>query len=307
MRRRDSASAFTLLELLVAIGLMTLLMAMVAVIFLRSSDLFRKNSGEQQIAVNQRAALDLLARDVAGCVPVESGSQRLTCWDVLGRDGDDGETVLANQSSPLPDGAADAIQFVSATSFRGASSTVHVTYCVDLSTDPEVMLDGGSPRGMRTGRRLMTLKRIVRRQAGNAWETDEADLCEYVLSFNIEALVDPDDDGPASPRFMQLGEGPLRSGPSFAPPGNPYRSAALGWWARYHDASGRSTGRIPPLTPSDPVLSSALHGLYPIGAPRNPPNAVRPPRAIRVTMRVVEGAAEARERLISRVIWLPTE
>ncbi len=305
MKRRDSASAFTLIELIVAIGLMTLLMSTVAVIFIRSSEFFRNNAGETQIAANQRAALDLLARDLAGCVPVESGEQRFTLWDVLGRAGDDGETVVADPSSPRPDGAADAIQFVSTTSFRGAVCSVHVTYCVDLSTDPEVMLDGGSPRGMRTGRRLMSLKRIVRRQVGNAWETDEADLCEYLLSFNLEALVDPDDGGPASPRFMQLGEGPLRSGPAFAPPGNPYGSAALDWWGRYHDGSGRSTGSIPPLTPADPVLSTTLHPLYPIGSPRNPSNGVRPPRAIRVTMRVVEGAAEARERLVSRVIWLP--
>lgn len=307
MRRRDSASAFTLIELIVAVGLMTVLMGTVAVVFLRSTDLFRRNEADQQIAASQRAALDMLSRDLAGCVPVESGAQRFILWDVSGRAGDDGETVVADPSSPLPDGAADAIQFVSATSFRGTTSTVHVTYCVDLSTDPEVMLDGGSPRGMRTGRRLMSLKRIARRQAGNAWETDEADLCEYLVSFNVEALVDPDDDGPESPRFMQLGEGPLRRGPAFAPPGNPYDSAALGWWARTHDGSGRSTGRIPPLTPSDPVLSAALHGLYPIGAPRTPSNGVRPPRAIRVTMRVVEGAAEERERLVSRVIWLPME
>lgn len=310
MTRHLRPRAFTLIELLVAIGLMVLLMGSVSMIFFGSSEVFQTERARIQIASNARTSLDMLSRDLAGCLPIDSRSQAFVMWNVRGRAGDNGETVVPNPSSTLPDGAADAIQFWSMTSFRGVMSVVHVTYYVDVSRDPEIMQDAGTATGVRSGRKLLVLRRIARRQVGSSWETDDADLCEYVLSFNLEALVDPDDAGPQVPRFVQLDEGPFRSAPLFAPPGNPYDSTSLDWWSRYAHPALNPITDIPPLTPSDPVLSTALHALYPIGG-TNPPravaNSIKPPMAIRVTMRVVDGGAEKQERLISRVLWTPIQ
>lgn len=300
-------AAFTLIELLVAIGLMIILMGAVAIIFFQSTDLFKTGEARMLIANNARTALDTLARDLAGCLPYDSQAQAFTMWNVPGTTagGANGESIQGSGSF----GARDALQFWATTSFRGTVSGVHITYYVARSVDPEIMNTQGMAAGVRTGRNLMVLRRIARRRVNNAWEMDEADLCEYVLSFNIEALVDRDDSGPDAPRFFQLDEGPFRNGPLFPPPGNPYNSTTLpSWWAM---TDGQLPANIPPRTPSptEQVLRPDLHPLYPIGvwgAPHQP-NPVRVPMAIRVTMRIVEGATEKQERLISRVIWIPIQ
>ncbi|GEM_PF-2497515 len=319
--RRAPFAAFTLIELLVAIGLMIILMGAVAIIFFQSTDLFKTSEARMQIANNARTALDMLARDLAGSLPYDSQAQAFIMWNVPGSTGagpndQNGQNIQGANSF----GARDALSFWATTSFRGTVSGVHITYYVAESVDPEIMSRQGSPTGVRTGRTMMVLRRIARRRNGNVWntanETDEADLCEYVLSFNIEPLVDRDDAGPEAPRFFQLDEGPFRTGPLFAPPGNPYNSTTLpSWWGLTgpHPVNSNPTANIPPRTPvpaSEPLLSTGLHPLYPIGSntpPRAQLNNIRVPMAIRITMRIVEGASEKQERLISRVIWVPIQ
>lgn len=307
MSRIRRVAGFTLIELLVAIGLMIILMGAVAIIFFQSTDLFKTSEARMQIANNARTALDMLARDLAGSLPYDSQAQAFIMWDVPGTTGAgvndvNGQNIQGANSF----GARDALQFWATTSFRGTVSGVHISYFVARSVDPEIMTAQGAATGVRTGRNLMVLRRIAKRRNGNVWDTDEADLCEYVLSFNVEALVDRDDSGPEAPRFYQLNEGPFRNGPAFAPPGNPYNSTTLqNWWTYTNQCTN-----IPPSTPAanEPVLSLGLnHPLYPIGVPRPQPNSIRVPMAIRVTMRIVEGATEKQERLISRVIWIPIQ
>lgn len=316
--RRNPRAAFTLIELLVAIGLMIILMGAVALIFFQSTDLFKTSEARMQIANNARTALDMLARDLAGSLPTDSKAQCFTMWNTPGSNGGvptgNGQVISGANSF----GAADALQFWATTSFRGTVSGVHITYYVDSSSDPEIMNNQGTATGVRTGRRLMVLRRIARRRNGNVWntpnETDEADLCEYVLSFNVEPLLDPDDAGPEAARFVNLDEpAPIfRPAPNFAPPGNPYNAPGLNFWNLCNPHPNTNpTGTIPPTRPvGDPVLQTSLSTLYPIGCdtpPRATPNNIKPPMAIRITMRIVEGGAEKQERLISRVIWIPIQ
>ena len=312
--RRAPFAAFTLIELLVAIGLMIILMGAVAIIFFQSTDLFKTSEARMQIANNARTALDMLARDLAGSLPYDSQAQAFIMWNVAGSAGggpnnQNGQEIQGANSF----GARDALQFWATTSFRGTVSGVHITYYVDQSRDPEIMNQQGATTGVRTGRTMMVLRRIARRRNGAAWDTDEADLCEYVMSFNVEPLVDRDDAGPEAPRFFQLDEPPFRNGPLFPPPGNPYNSTTLpGWWGlTAPHPNSNPTANIPPRTPaaSEQVFSANLHPLYPIGvwAAPHQPNSIRVPMAVRITMRIVEGASEKQERLISRVVWVPIQ
>lgn len=70
------------------------------------------------------------------------------------------------------------------------------------------------------------------------------------------------------------------------------------------------TADIPSCPPIDPVLQTGFHLLYPMGSntpPRGAPSSIKPPMAVRVTLRVVEWGAEKQERLISRVVWLAAQ
>ncbi len=316
--RRNPRAAFTLIELLVAIGLMIILMGAVALIFFQSTDLFKTSEARMQIANNARTALDMLARDLAGSLPTDSNAQCFTMWNQPGAPGGGWQSTNGQDIQGAGSfGARDALQFWATTSFRGTVSGVHITYYAKESTDPEIMNQAGTAAGVRTGRNLMVLRRIARRRNNAIWDTDEADLCEYVLSFNVEPLLDPDDAGPEAPRFVNLDEPALGfrsagSVPPFAPPGNPYNSAPLVWWSMLvHPTDSNPSANVPPVSPGgSSVLSTTLHPLYPIGcvAPlRATPNNIKPPMAIRITMRIVEGGAEKQERLISRVIWIPIQ
>ena len=60
MRRRGGSEGFTLLELIVAVGLMVILMSAVAYIFFTSTETVNINEARTRIYVSARTGLDML-------------------------------------------------------------------------------------------------------------------------------------------------------------------------------------------------------------------------------------------------------
>ncbi len=235
-----------------------------------------------------RDALDRLARDLAGFLPVASGVQALVFLDVPAGGVDagdaDGQKVADREF-----GARDAMMFWATSSYRDEVAGVHVTWLVDAA-------DAQSDEGPRR----MVLRRIARRAAGEAWADAPLvlNVCADVTSLNIEVFHDPDGDGrPKLPSFVQLGDAKA----------SPY-ATRFDWWGQYpHPARGEE---VPPSGPrAEPYCAGRVPDTcYPIGAPIDPPGsraALPVPLAIRVTLRIL--AEGGRERLVSRVIWIPAE
>lgn len=295
MKIRKNAG-FTLMELLVAVGLMVILMTAIVMIFYRSTDVMKIQDARINIYGNARAALDILGSDIQNALPLDGGQQRLWIEDF--KRPALGVVPMGNNT----DGAIDYIGMITvATAPAGAGSTsrelrtVYVEYFMMNDEDPETSFTGaGYTEAQRSQRQIFVLKRrlwtistagaltkLTTQQkstiplftpmptptslatgAGSAPDfllIEEGDLCHWVLSFNIEAYWD---DTPADPngpgKYSELDEG--------AP--MPFQKAIM---------------PVGDIIPGDPAF----------------------PRKFRVTMRVIEGAGERQERVFQRDIWAP--
>lgn len=91
---RSYRSRFTLLELLIAMGLMMLLMLAVISIFSTAMDIFNKSKAKMEVYQNARTTLNMMERDILGTLPyftqvgntsVPTGQQFVVTVDTSGR------------------------------------------------------------------------------------------------------------------------------------------------------------------------------------------------------------------------------
>lgn len=305
---RNWSRGFTLIELMVAIGLATILVGTVAMIFYGSTDIFKTSESRITIYGNARAAMDVMARDISSMLPRDSGQQRMYIWNGGTSEGND-------RGNP----ATDTIQFraiVPVNSTRHGNQappagqlasptlmTVHVLYSLRLDDDPEILGITNQTNATATGRPLYVLRKrlfdvatlgaqgTVAPAAGfpaagdaldganpNLYADETGDLCHYVLSFNLEWIH----SACAAP-----------AGPGWHPA--PYPISA---------PTAYVIGGVALNSPAQPAAGTAP--TMPIGYLTNVPPVAGPlPQAIRVTLRVAEGAGVKQERIISRVIWIP--
>lgn len=290
---------FTLIELMVAIGLMVILVTTIALIFGRATELYRVSEARTRVYQNARVACDLLEMDLVNALPIESEQQRF--W-------------LREAEVPSPpaqataeegiDKEADFIQFVAITSAPSARGlpdpelrTVVISYYLRRENDSELVLEGsGVSTAQRTGRRLFVLRRLTRNFTGN--NPVPSDTVVFGAGFATLPGDNLDDSSvanqvlscPASSPWGNCGEiGDLchyvvsfNVEVQHQPLGQPIR-----YWQL--EESGH------PFGPTAP---------YPLGD-KSPADESRPPTKIRVSLRIVEGAAELQERVIIRDIWLP--
>lgn len=291
-------AGFTLMELLVAVGLMVILMTAIVLIFHRSTDVMKIQDARINIYENARAALDTIANDMQNSIPAVSGGVQRMYIDNYNR-----PIAAPAPAGSNMDGACDYVGMVTVTTCAagsGASATrelktVYVEYFLTNDDDAETSFSGkGYKKGQRSQRNIFVLKRriwqlpplittlqilqisgvpinapmpsplsvtstLVPGVYGGMTLLEEADLCHWIVSFNIEvyqynAAAAP---GPTNPKFFELDE-----------PGNPYVKAVM--------PLGKAVG-------SEPVV----------------------PRKLRFSMRVIEGAAERQERLLQREVWMP--
>lgn len=295
MKLRRNAG-FTLMELLVAVGLMVILMTAIVMIFYRSTDVMKINDARIQIYENARSSVDLLANDIQNALPVDGGQQRL--WM---------ENFTRPAVGPVPvgdnmDGALDYIGMVTVATAPAGSGvtsrelrTVYVEYFMMNDDDSETSFTGaGYNQTQRSQRNIYVLKRrlwtistaaaltkLTTQQkssiplftpmpspaplgpgSGSAPDfllIEEGDLCHWVLSFNIEAYWDDTPVDPNGPgKYSELDEGsPMPFQKSIMPVGD--------------------------TIPGDPGF----------------------PRKFRITLRVSEGAGERQERIFQREVWAP--
>jgi prepilin-type N-terminal cleavage/methylation domain-containing protein len=292
-------SGFTLMELLVAVGLMVILMTAIVTIFYRATDVMKINDARISIYENARSAMDILENDVKNSVPVSGGQQRM---------------YIANFARPVAgsvpagsnsDGAADYIGMVTVTTAPAGAGptstrelkTVYVEYFLTTDDDAETSFTSkGYTSAQRSQRRIFVLKRriwglpakistlqvqqtvgvpIFNAMPGPLTVTsmmlppgpspatmtliEDGDLCHWIVSFNIECLV---------------------YNPAAAPgPTNP----------KYYEMDEAGTPYVKGIMP----LGDAV-GVEPVT-----------PRKMRISLRVIEGAGERQERLIEREIWVP--
>ncbi|MDQ7780800.1 MAG: prepilin-type N-terminal cleavage/methylation domain-containing protein [Planctomycetota bacterium] len=296
-RRSRRTLGFTLIELLVATALMVILVTAIAMIFHHTTDVVKVSEARILVYSNARAALDWLHKDLSGCLPVGGGQQRFglaqnfTPSNGGSASNGNGENMQASPTTPR---ATDAIIFNATTMVAGSVQAMRILYCLDQDYDWSTQTGGtvGVAAGVKTTRPVYSLVRRVY-QLSATWggsfvpapidpivpaptpypsnaPVERGALCEYVVSFNIEVLS--------------------RQG-TFAAPGAVQTT-------RYFqlDQSGH------PYVNSSANINAMP--TYYIGAPTGMAGQCLP-RAIRVTLRVVDGSAERTERLIPRVIWIP--
>lgn len=282
MKRHSSSrvSGFTLVELLVAIGLMMILVTVMAQIFAGAQGVTSTSLARTDLFGNARQSFEIMARDLSGILPKQGGNQRFWLSNQNSNPGNGhGERNFDGTSQSPGRGARDRVAANTVTCERGMPPRgLVVKYCLSEDLDP-TLGEQGVYQTTRTHRVIHTLRRMI-------WELRNpplpselnndldrlndpparpiiADLCHYVLSMNIEVLYDPNSADQTAPRYYQLTDN------------TPYRA-------------GSNLTTLP----------------YPLGD-GNPSTEPTLPPAIRITLRIVESAKEIQERVVSRVIWIP--
>ncbi|MEK7309623.1 MAG: type II secretion system protein [Planctomycetota bacterium] len=164
---------FTLIELMITVGLMAFIMTLVAAIFSQTSTIVTISSDRLTIYSSARAALDILVTDINGCLPIESGRQRFTLEE--------------DKKNEHVAGARDSISFCAVALVKQQTVSAQIAYYLAEDTDPSILNDKGESERSettKTKRQLYVLRREVRDFEGK--ELDTVALCHYVLSFNIE-------------------------------------------------------------------------------------------------------------------------
>ncbi len=257
---------FTLIELMVAVGLMALIMLVVALIFKQTAKITVDSEDRMIIYLNARKSLDQLEVDLLGCLPLDINLQKFTLAD-----GEYLENLSDIQTESFASGSTglDRLTLRTFTSAGGTFQGVEITYVLGKEKDPTILAEtGGSGLTLKTKRQLYALYRIPKaiNKDGTTGplvedpqiETGEEEaamaLCHYVMSFNLE----------------------------------------------YFDTTRKQFRQIPDhLTDSPPKDVFE----WPIGDANPPEEQLH--RGIRAVLRVVANAAERQERIFPRAIWIP--
>ena len=164
---------FTLIELMITVGLMAFIMTLVAAIFSQTSSVVTIGSDRLNIYSSARAALDIVVMDINACLPIESERQKFT----LNEDKENENVV----------GARDSISFCAIALVKQETISAQISYYLVEDTDPSILDEqgkAGRSTTTKTKRQLYILRREARDADGQ--ELDSVALCHYVLSFNIE-------------------------------------------------------------------------------------------------------------------------
>jgi prepilin-type N-terminal cleavage/methylation domain-containing protein len=296
-------SGFTLMELLVAVGLMVILMTAIVLIFHRSTDVMKIQGARIDIYENARAAIDTCCNDIQNAIPASGGQQRM--WV---------ENFNRPVALPVPvgnnvDGAADYVGVVTVTTCPAGSGatatrelkTVYAEYFLTNDDDAETSLTGkGYTKAQRSQRRIFVLKRRL-------WA-----LPTLITTLQIQQISSI----PILSAPLTSPTGPLTVTSNLTPPGpSPatmtlVEDADLCHWIVSFNVEVYHYDATKPPSPTNPKyyeLSESgnpyVKAVMPLGdLPGSEPVV---PRKMRISLRVIEGAAERQERLIQREVWVP--
>jgi len=166
-------NGFTLIELMITVGLMAFIMTLVAAIFSQTSNAVIWGSDRLAIYSSARAALNILVTDINSCLPIESEQQKFTMKE-------------DNESEDVS-GARDSISFCAIALVKRETISTQLAYYLVEDTDPSILDEqgkAGRSTTTKTKRQLYILRREARDADGQL--LDSVALCHYVLSFNIE-------------------------------------------------------------------------------------------------------------------------
>jgi prepilin-type N-terminal cleavage/methylation domain-containing protein len=284
--RRGDEAGFTLVELLITIVLMGILLSAVTMVFMQTTDTVAIAESRTTIYTNARYALDALENDLLSCITFDTGMQAFAL---------ENGGVVTSGSFPVYGvtgrhvvGAADLIEFIATTTVGDTLQTAKVTYEL-IPSNFTISVGGGATSGdqshketVRTKRGLYTLLRRVR-----------------VANPNV-----PITPG-VPPKYDQVPQDRL---------GNPIADQELCHYVisfnlEYYDETHKFSQLDPsPFTRKLGGASDPLGNAQGINDTNPPPPAV--PTAlrvpyVRVTLVVVEDAAERQERTIQKVMWVP--
>lgn len=171
--KKKCMRGFTLVELLVSVGLMVMLIGIVSQVFKSASTVYDKGVADMRVYANARYALEQLSRDLAGTLHVQSGKQRFN---------------MTNGGSDNFIGAQDKISFTAITSVVGILQPVRVTYSLIPTMDHETKKQKVTVHSKQP---IYTLFVEYRDLDGNLLKDSRGKdirgdrLCEYITSFNL--------------------------------------------------------------------------------------------------------------------------
>ncbi|MHC4605445.1 MAG: PilW family protein [Planctomycetota bacterium] len=305
MKRRG----FTLIELLIAIVLMIILLSALTLIFVRTTETVAIAEARENVYVNARWAMDIMQRDLTGCIKYSSGNNRFIMENGMISTGADTTPRYAQAGNPVAgnhtNAAADRMTFRTTTIVGDTVKTCEITYELirgDKAIDNAGNIVNGNPGNkvtLRTGRPIYTLIRRTRLLDSTVtdvtlpWDEvptnaggeviNDGELCHYVLSFNLEYLSST----PADPHQKNFTFSQLE--PSYFTP----EAGRAGYDTAGMDPLGNDAGINDTVgTIADPV--SGMDVTTPLRV-----------AAIRVTIVVVDSNAERQERIFQRVIMIP--
>ncbi|MBI5365537.1 MAG: prepilin-type N-terminal cleavage/methylation domain-containing protein [Planctomycetes bacterium] len=324
--------AFTLPELLVALGLGVMLLGMVAVIFNGSVDIMKVSGARSEIFGEARVMLDNLERDIGGMVPLSSGQQNFTLHNYNGNGQDSTAASPMPPSASAAEGASrsnpagDKIQFRTSTTYynnlasppssatiaapaalRGVTQqgVVHVFYGLVPESDPNVSVTGDalSASGLAVSTQRTTY--VLRRRVWLVSQLGPAGRLFPPSPFRTASPALPFFEDPAAPSTAE----PIQTSDmgSFVfsmnisvlwhAPNTPY-----GMYLPI-DYLGNVATTPANVFPNGPPFPPPYQGAT-ITYPLTTPPAVLP-RALRFTFRMTEGASERQERIVDRIFALP--
>jgi type II secretory pathway pseudopilin PulG len=267
MNRRENG--FTLIELLVACGLCIMLVTVVCVVFFRSTDVVLNSQARIAIVSNARAAMDLLEADLKNAWPTAPGDQRFHALDA-------GESMGADHDVR---GAKDYLGFVTSATVStpgGQRVTKRVFVEWYLLDEPDFELGAGNPTSASV-RSSRTMRAWTRR----TWTVSDSKALGAYLAGMPAGPVPP--SAAAGAGLTEMEEAPLC---------HYVASANVELCGRDGYYEVHAFGANPWPASAMPIGDVAGEGL---------------PRRIRVTLRLIEGAAERAERVMQREFWLPVE
>ncbi|MBI4229229.1 MAG: prepilin-type N-terminal cleavage/methylation domain-containing protein [Planctomycetes bacterium] len=176
---RTVRNGFTIIELLIAVGLMVVLTGIAVFVFTQAVDIFVRTDAAAKIYQNARAGLRILERELKQAQPILTADDQKNdvIFRIVSGFTTPGQTPGGAAGVPLP-GFFDMIEVKTSTRDAGGNSlTTQVRYCVKPIA--------GTPFGV--------LKRVVDEDittAGVNWK--EQTICEFLDYFVVEYKVRDD-------------------------------------------------------------------------------------------------------------------
>lgn len=166
---RERRSGFTLIELMIAMLLMSMVTATCIWVFRQSLGIYNKSTGNAEVNQNWRIAMEKINQDLSACLPLSSGEQRFL---MINRFADDDEF---GRSFPR-----DYLSFTTTTRILGDTTTALVSYdIVETASKLPILM-----RYVTKVDDLTTLAEPLENNGGVYREV----LAEYCTMFRIEYL-----------------------------------------------------------------------------------------------------------------------